>query len=111
MDETSYSVNGKLQWIWTILNPQNGETYYAIRSSRGADVLKELLPGWNGTLICDGWPPYNIFENIQRCWAHLIREARHISEKNPDDKDAMRVLELLRDIHNNGKKKRPAKDQ
>ena len=34
-----------------------------------------------------------------------------MSEKNPDDKDARRVLESLRDMHNNGKKKRPAKDR
>ena len=111
MDETSYSVNGKLYWVWTILNPQNEETYYAVRNSRGADVLKELLPEWNGTVICDGWSPYGIFEKMQRCWAHIIREARHMSEKNPDDRDARRVLESLRDMNDNGKKKRPAKDR
>ena len=109
MDETSYSVNGKLFWVCTILNPQNGETYFAVRDSIRANVLKELLPGWNGTVICDGWPPYGIFKKIHRCWAHPIREARHMSEKNPDDKDAMRVPESMRDMHNNGKK-RPAKD-
>lgn len=109
MDETSYRLNGKTYWVWIILNPETGEAYFAIRNTRGGDVLEELLPGWDGTVICDGWKPYNRFKNKQRCWAHIIRDARHIYEKNPDSIDAKRLLYRLRRIYTDAKSKRPIK--
>ena len=107
LDETSYSVNGTLFWVWIILNPYTGDAYFAIRHSRGADVLRELLPGWNGIAVCDGWVAYKGLK-IQRCWAHIIREVRHLSERNQDSIAARRVLALLRRIYADAKKKRKA---
>jgi len=31
--------------------------------------------------VCDGWRPYHIFNTRQRYWAHILREAKHYSEK------------------------------
>ena len=110
-DETSYSVNGKLYWVWIILNPETGEAYCIVRPSRGANVLKELLPGWNGISVCDGWPPYNIFKKMQRCWAHITREAHHLNECNPNNANAKHLYKWLSDIYHDAKKKRPARDR
>ena len=108
IDEMSYKVNGITYWVRVIFNPYTGDAYFALQDSRGAKVLQELLSGWNGTIVCDGWSAYSRYR-IQRCWAHLIREPRHLSEANPDNKDARNVLAWLRRIYADAKKKRPAK--
>ncbi len=111
MDETSYSVSGKLYWVWIICNPATGEACFAIWDSRRAGVIRELLPGRRGTMVCDGWRPYGILEKLQRCWSHIIVKALHISERNEDGADAHRVLGLLRRIFHDAKKKRPARNR
>ena len=111
MDETSFKVNGKLFWVWIFFNPDTGESYYAIRKSRGSDVPKELLPNWKGIVICDGWQSYKIFGKIQRCWAHIIREALHLFERNPDSRAAKSLLQSLHRIYHDAKKKRKARER
>lgn len=74
------------------------------------DILAKymLLLGWNDTAVCDDWMAYSVIKTIQRCWAHLIWEARDLREKNPDSGSAAAVLERLRRIFCNAKGKRPA---
>jgi len=54
-----------------------------IRKSRGTKVLIEVLTRrFRGIIVCDGWKPYARFTNrLQRCWAHLLRESKDLSEK------------------------------
>jgi transposase len=81
VDETSIHVQGERHWIWTISTPS--ESFFVIRKSRGMKVLTEVLTRrFKGIIVCDGWKPYARFTNrIQRCWAHLLREAKDIAEK------------------------------
>ena len=43
--------------------------------SRGRDVLERCFPEFRGVATVDGWKPYRFFSLIQRCWAHVLREA------------------------------------
>jgi len=81
VDETSIEVQGKKYWIWAFTTPT--ETFIAIRNSRGAKVLKEILTRrFKGLIVCDGWKSYPSFTKcIQRCWAHLLRESKELAEK------------------------------
>ena len=81
VDETSIRVQGERHWIWTFSTPS--ESFFVIRKSRGTKVLVEVLTRrFKGIIVCDGWKPYTRFTNrIQRCWAHLLREAKDIAEK------------------------------
>ena len=82
--ETSISLNGRLAWIWIFLNPETDDAYYVIRRSRGGDVLREALgKSWWGRLVCDGLAPYRKY-TIQRCWAHILNEIKHIAGRNPN---------------------------
>ena len=58
VDETSLSLNGKLVWVWIFFDPETGNTLFVIRPSRGGDVLREVIPEWDGTIVSDGWSPY-----------------------------------------------------
>ena len=80
-DETSISVQGEKHWIWTFTTPS--ETFFVIRKSRGMKVLMEVLTRrFKGIIVCDGWIPYARFtKHLQRCWAHLLRESKDLSEK------------------------------
>lgn len=81
VDETGIKVNGRQYWIWIFTT--NKETLVAIRKSRGVDVPKEILgKNFKGIIVTDGWRVYLKFtEKIQRCWAHILREARFIAER------------------------------
>ena len=95
IDETSIRLNGKTIWIWIFFDPMTGATFYAIRPSRGRKVLKEILgDDWKGIVVCDGWKPYAIYE-VQRCWAHILREIYYICEWNPDSAAAKRLYDTL----------------
>ena len=93
-DETSIHLNGRNVWVWILHDPLTGHALYVIRDSRGAKVLKEALGGWDGTLVCDGWTAYGKYR-VQRCWSHIIREARDICNRNPDCPGARNVLKHL----------------
>ena len=54
-------------------------TLYYI-AGRGKELLENLLEGFQGWLLTDGWISYRGFPRRLRCWAHLIRKARGLTE-------------------------------
>src|SRR3989344_4779578 len=78
IDETSFSVLGKNQWVWVFRTAT--DILLVIRPSRGSNVLEEILgKDYTGTVICDCWRAYNFLvltANIQRCWSHLLRKTK-----------------------------------
>ena len=102
VDETSMSLNGKKVWVWIFFNPYTGDTVFAIRKSRGNDVIGEVLGnGWKGTIVCDGWTAYKGY-NVQRCWAHLMCEIREVVRKNPDCQEAKQMLQVISSVYKRG---------
>lgn len=82
-DETSLRINGINNWIWIFV--AQDAVLCVIRRSRGKKVVKEILgKDYKGIVICDGWKSYAQFGyTIQRCWAHLFREAKDLENQNP----------------------------
>jgi transposase len=80
VDETGLKVDGVGHWIWGFTTET--DTLVAVRRSRGKKVLKEVLgKEFKGVVVCDGWKSYpNYADRIQRCWAHLLREADYLAE-------------------------------
>ncbi|MHC1610204.1 MAG: IS66 family transposase [Candidatus Methanospirareceae archaeon] len=97
VDETGIRVNGAKYWIWVFVT--DTDTLVVIRHSRGKNVLKEVLgKHFNGTIVCDGWKSYPSFsKQLQRCWAHLLREARFVAKKFAE---AVPLCESLHDFYN-----------
>lgn len=63
-DETKFRVGGANGWLWVFSHPE--AVVYRIAPSRGQDVVLEVLEGARGTVVHDGWVPYDI-----------VRTARH----------------------------------
>ncbi len=95
VDETGIKRDGEQAWIWTFTTESH--TLYAVRESRGSDVPAEVLgEDFAGTVICDGWTAYPAFsDNLQRCWAHILREAEDVAEKQPEGKPIYDSLKQL----------------
>ena len=81
VDETSIDVGGRKFWIWIFVTSKY--TFVAVRKSRNKKILEEILgKNFKGVIVCDGSKSYSEYTTkIQRCWAHLLREAKHLSEK------------------------------
>lgn len=80
-DETGKKVNGESFWNWVFITLNS--VLFMIRKSRGQKPIKEALgENYKGILGCDGWESYaKIAKSIQRCWAHLLREAKWYAQK------------------------------
>src|SRR5215475_5877390 len=98
-DETGWRVSGHPAWLHTLVSPQ--ATAYVIDPTRSGAVAEDILGlDYDGTMIHDGWSPYDQFKDArhQQCLNHLLRRA--------DEMEAMatrgavcfprRVAELLR---------------
>jgi transposase len=73
-DETGHRTNGDKRWLWTLV--AQTFVFYAIATSRGADVLQRLLGNaFAGILGSDRLASYLKYAAAQRqfCWAHLKR--------------------------------------
>jgi len=76
-DETGWKENGRLVWLWVVVT--STVTLFLI-GGRSWDVLADILEGYAGWLMSDGWQAYRKYARRLRCWAHLIRKARGLSE-------------------------------
>jgi transposase len=94
-DETGEKVDGRKHWLWCFTTET--ETLAVIRKSRGKRVLEETLGrDFKGVIVCDGWRSYpNFTVNIQRDWAHLLREADWLAERVEEAEPLKRVLHRL----------------
>nr|WP_152420651.1 IS66 family transposase [Halorubrum tebenquichense] len=95
IDETGIKRDGEQAWIWTFRTGKH--TLYAVRESRGSDVPAEVLgEDFAGTVICDGWTAYPAFsEKLQRCWAHLLREAEDVASDYEEAELICRYLKQM----------------
>jgi transposase len=73
IDESPTKEGPSKAWVWTFV--AGAFTLFACRTSRGADVLDDLLgEGYAGTIHCDRAKMYWRFGRLQWCWAHLKRD-------------------------------------
>lgn len=81
-DETGSKLNGKKYWLWLFMSTTS--VLFLFRKRREAKVIQEILGSkYRGVLTCDGLKSYRtIVKIIQRCWAHLLRDAKFLAQKN-----------------------------
>lgn len=80
IDETSFPKNGKPAWLWVMAT--SFAALFLIHTNRSKEAFEQLIPDWQGILICDGYRVYQKWVGLrQSCLAHLIRNARGLSER------------------------------
>jgi transposase len=80
-DETGHRTKGAKRWLWVLVAPTF--VFYKIATSRGADVLRQLLgETFAGTLCSDRLQTYLSYAAARRqfCWSHGIRNVLSAQE-------------------------------
>jgi transposase len=98
-DETGWRVGGHPAWLHTLVSPQ--ATAYVIDPTRSGAVAEDILGlDYDGTMIHDGWSPYDQFANArhQQCLNHLLWRADEMAATATRGAVCFprRVVELLR---------------
>lgn len=81
-DETGTRVRTTRHWVHTVTT--GALTLIAVDPRRGADALEAIgvLPAYRGTIVHDGWAPYELMEAAThaQCGAHLLRHVAAVGE-------------------------------
>jgi transposase len=99
-DETGWRVGGHPAWLHALIGPE--ATAYVIDPTRSGSVGEAILGlDYTGTMIHDGWSPYDLFKSArhQQCLNHLLRRADEMAATATRGAVCFprRVAELLRD--------------
>jgi len=61
IDETSWFENGKLKWLWTMVN--KSVCFFLVHPNRSQKAFEALIEDWNGILISDDYGVYKNWVN------------------------------------------------
>ena len=82
MDETGFRKDGQNGYIWGFFNEKI--SILSAELTRSAKIVKNVLGNFLGLGITDGYVGYHGLKLRQRCWAHLLREFKELSQKYPE---------------------------
>lgn len=83
IDETSWLLSGKLNWLWTMVN--DAVAYFMIHPNRSKLAFDQLVQDWQGILVSDDYGVYvNWVNSRQTCLAHYIRKAKELCERSDE---------------------------
>jgi len=79
IDETAWYLKGVLCWLWVLTS--SSVAFFMIDTRRNKAAFKKLIGEWTGLLVSDGYKLYTKWVGLrQTCLAHLIRDARKLSQ-------------------------------
>lgn len=102
-DETPWPIQVKTQddgYMWVISNMAG--SYCAFEPSRSGLIIKALLEGYQGMVMCDGYVGYNRLKKevvgvkLAHCWAHVRRNFWRIKENYPTE--TAEILDLIDEL-------------
>lgn len=98
LDETTWPIIGaeSQSYLWVMSN--RSATYFQFEPTRSGKIAEEMLKGYEGAIISDGFSGYNRFKGkpkiiVGNCWAHFRREFYDIRGNYP--KQATEILDLI----------------
>lgn len=102
-DDTGQRVNGMNRWLWIFIS--NEVMLYYTSKSRSKKVVVEILgDDYDGVTVQDFYPSYDQAPGLkQKCWSHLITDARDLAEKKKPPPDAKEFHEGLQRIYKDAK--------
>jgi len=101
-DETGWREDGRNGYVWGFFTPTM--RYFVYRRSRGGQVPVEVLgEEFGGIVTCDFYAGYNRLGMLQRCWVHLLRDAKELAEINADQPEIGAWRTALRDLYQEAK--------
>ncbi len=88
-------------FVWVIAN--NYGSYYQYEMTRSGKVAQEILKGFKGTVMCDGYKGYDYLKTspgvvYAQCWAHCRRNFYNAIDMHPEATKAVELIDRLFDI-------------
>ena len=81
VDETTWKRKKTLEWLWLMCN--SAAALFMLHSNRSKAAFHALIQDWQGILVSDDYAVYQQWVyGRQSCLAHLIREAKGLSERH-----------------------------
>jgi transposase len=77
-DETIWLEKSKTLWLWIFSTIS--VTYFCVGKRTKEQLQDVLQASFSGWLMTDGYGAYRHYEKRLRCWAHLLRKAKGLSE-------------------------------
>src|SRR5512143_807931 len=91
IDETSWKQGRDKAWLWVAVT--NLVTVFAIATSRGAEVARDLLGSdRRKVVISDRFRSYGWIKRRQFCWAHLSRDFQAMVDRGGESAEVGRLL-------------------
>ena len=109
IDETSWRINGKNNWLWLFIN--NEIALYIVDRKRSSKVPIKILGNQEGkTAITDRHSAYNELVKVsgceqQICWAHLLRNSKDLAEHYREAKYIHKRMKYIYGKAKNGGRK------
>lgn len=102
-DDTGQRVNGENRWLWVFIS--NEVVLYHTSKSRSKKVVVEILgKDYDGVTVQDFYPSYDKAPGMkQKCWSHLIVDAKEIVERKKPPPDAKEFHKELQQIYKDAK--------
>jgi hypothetical protein len=101
-DETGWREDGQNGYLWGFFTQVL--RYYLYQKSRAGQVPKDLLgEDFPGTVTCDFYAGYNDVAVLQRCWPHLLRDAKDLAKLNADRPEVGEWVQALGDLYREAK--------
>jgi hypothetical protein len=101
-DETGWRQDGDNGYLWTFATPR--VRWFLYRKSRSGQVPKQVLgEEFAGVVSCDFYGGYNKLGVLQRCWAHLLKDARELAQLNADRPAVVGWVEALGALYQEAK--------
>ena len=105
IDETSWRINGKNNWLWIFINKESA--LYVIEKERSSKVPIKILGNQEDKFITtDRHSAYNVLVEEtgclqQVCWTHLIRNSKDLAKHY---KEAKYIHKRMKYIYHRAKK-------
>jgi predicted RecB family nuclease len=98
VDETKISIQGVDNYVWVFTDGKH--VVFRMTETREADIVREVLAGYQGVLVSDFYPGYDSMPcRQQKCLVHLLRDINDDLWKAPFDREleafAVEVQSLL----------------
>lgn len=86
LDETKINIEGIDHYVWVFTDGRH--VIFRMTQTREADIVREVLAGYQGVLVSDFYPGYDgVPCRQQKCLVHLIRDINDDLWKAPFDKE------------------------
>lgn len=99
-DETSWKMlkkGSKAHWVWSLSCAD--AAYYRVKDSRGHEVIVDMLDGFSGVLVVDGYGAYKAAKKklgskikLAICWSHARRTLIEAEAAYPQAGEALDLI-------------------